>query len=70
MKRVIRVGFLHSLVRKEEKLLLSEFSRRKNVELVMLDDRVLRFDLSSSPTADVVVERSINHSRALHALRL
>jgi len=70
LKRVIRVGFLHSLVRKEEKLLLSEFSRRHNVELVMLDDRALRFDLSSSPPADVVVERSINHSRALHALRL
>ncbi len=66
----IRVGFLHSLVRKEEKLLLGEFSRRKNVELVMLDDRELCFDLSSSPSVDVVVERSINHSRALHALRL
>ena len=36
----------------------------------MLDDRVLRFDLRSGPDADVVVERSINHSRALHALRL
>ncbi len=66
----IRVGFLHSLVRKEEKLLISEFSKRKNVELVMLDDRELRFDLSSRPQIDVLVERSINHSRALHALRL
>ncbi len=66
----IRVGFLHSLVRKEEKLLLGEFSKRTNVELVMLDDRELSFDLGSSPGVDVVVERSINHSRALHALRL
>lgn len=66
----VKVGFLHSLVRKEEKLLLAEFSRRPEVELVMLDDRVLRFDLSSNPGVDVVVERSINHSRALHALRL
>ena len=66
----IRVGFLHSLVRKEEKLLITEFIKRPNVELVMLDDREMSFDLQSRPNVDVVVERSINHSRALHALRL
>ena len=66
----VKVGFLHSLIRKEEKLLLGEFAKRLNVELVMLDDRELTFDLCSGPNADVVVERSINHSRALHALRL
>ncbi len=66
----IHVGFLHSLVRKEEKLLLGEFSKRPNVELVMLDDRALQFDLQTAPQVDVIVERSINHSRALHALRL
>ena len=66
----INVGFLHSLVRKEEKLLITEFNKRKNVNLVMLDDRQLTFDLSDRPQVDVVVERSINHSRALHALRL
>ena len=66
----IRVGFLHSLVRKEEKLLITEFNKRPNVELVMLDDREMSFDLKSRPNVDVVVERSINHSRALHALRL
>ena len=36
----------------------------------MLDDRELKFDLSHKPEVDVIVERSINHSRALHALRL
>ena len=66
----MKVGFLHSLVRKEEKLLITEFSKRPNVELVMLDDRELQFDLKSRPDVDVVIERSINHSRALHALRL
>ena len=66
----VRVGFLHSLVRKEEKLLITEFSKRPNVELVMLDDREMSFNLKSRPNVDVVVERSINHSRALHALRL
>lgn len=66
----INVGFLHSLVRKEEKLLITEFNKRTNVSLHMLDDRELTFDLSKKPEVDVIVERSINHSRALHALRL
>lgn len=66
----IRVGFLHSLIRKEEKLLIGEFQKREDVELVMLDDRRLVFDLERGPRVDVVIERSINHSRALHALRL
>ncbi len=67
---LIRVGFLHSLVRKEEKLLLHAFHRHRNVEVVLLDDRTLTFDLHSGPMVDVLVERCINHSRALHALRL
>jgi [lysine-biosynthesis-protein LysW]---L-2-aminoadipate ligase len=66
----VRVGFLHSLIRKEEKLLIGEFQKRSGVELVMLDDRQLIFDLERGPEVDVVIERSINHSRALHALRL
>ncbi len=66
----ITVGFLHSLIRKEEKLLIGEFNKRRNVNLVMLDDRQLCFDLNHRPEVDVIVERSINHSRALHALRL
>ncbi len=36
----------------------------------MLDDREMTFDLTAKPEVDVIVERSINHSRALHALRL
>jgi len=66
----VRVGFLHSLIRKEEKLLIGEFEKRRDVELRMLDDRRLIFDLKQGPDVDVVIERSINHSRALHALRL
>lgn len=66
----MRIGFLHSLIRKDEKLLLDEFRNRKDVELVMLDDRQLIFDLQSRPDVDVVLERCINHSRAMHGLRL
>ena len=68
----VKVGFLHSLIRKEEKLLISEFNKRRNVSLVMLDDRRLIFHLDQETPSDldVIIERSINHSRALHALRL
>ncbi len=66
----MRIGFLHSLIRKEEKLLLDEFRKRKGVELEMLDDRKLVFDLRSRPDIDVALERSINHSRAMHGMRL
>jgi len=37
---------------------------------IMLDDRKLTFDLESVPDIDIVVERCINHSRAMHGLRL
>jgi len=67
----MRVGFLHSLVRKDEKLLLDEFAARPGVSVVMVDDREIAFTLGRrSFDFDVVVERCINHSRALHALRL
>jgi [lysine-biosynthesis-protein LysW]--L-2-aminoadipate ligase len=66
----MKVGFLHSLIRKEEKLLLDAFRAKSDVELVMLDDRKLIFDLQSRPDVDVVIERCINHSRAMHGLRL
>ena len=65
----MKIGFLHSLIRKEEKLLIEAFKQR-GVELVMLDDRKLVFDLESTLEVDVVLERCINHSRAMHGLRL
>ena len=65
------IGFLHSVIRKDEKLLIEEFSKRKNVNVVMIDDRNLIFDLKKNRfKLDAVIERSINHSRALHAIRL
>ena len=66
----MRVGFLHSLIRKDEKLLIAELRKRRDMELLFLDDRRLVFDLEARPEVDVVLERSINHSRAMHALRL
>ena len=66
----MKVGFLHSLIRKDEKLLIAEVRKRDDMELVFLDDRKLVLDLGCAPEVDIVLERSINHSRAMHALRL
>jgi len=67
----MKVGFLHSLIRKDEKLLIEEFNKREDVELVMIDDRKLIFDLKKNEfDIDVLIERSINHSRALHAIKI
>ncbi len=67
----MRVGFLHSIIRKEEKLLLDEFRKRQEVELIKIDDRQQFFDLHQNAfDLDVVVERSVNHSRAVHALKI
>ena len=54
----------------EEKLLLEAF-RERGVEVERLDDREVVFELGAPALAcEVVLERSINHSRALAALRI
>lgn len=67
----MKVAFLHSLIRKDEKLLLDEFRKKENIELIMVDDRKLTFNLGKENfDYDVLIERSINHSRALHSIIL
>jgi len=67
----MKIGFLHSILRKDEKLLLDEFRRRKEVELEKIDDRQRVFDLHENDfDYDIVVERSVNHSRAVHAMKI
>ncbi len=66
------IGMLLSRVRVEEKLLLHSFEER-GVPVTVLDDRELVFDLHGADQwrrFDVVLERCINHSRALCALRI
>jgi [lysine-biosynthesis-protein LysW]--L-2-aminoadipate ligase len=54
----------------EEKLLLHEFDRL-GVNIARYDDRTLTLDLHRpSFEADVVIERCINHLRALYTLRV
>ena len=68
----MRVGVLCSRIRIEEKLLFEALTAR-GVEYEKLDDRTLIFNLHD-PKAyqqyDVILERSINHSRALYALQI
>jgi [lysine-biosynthesis-protein LysW]--L-2-aminoadipate ligase len=67
----LKVGLLHSLVRMDEKLILEEFGKHKDVGLELVDDRQITFQLGKDRDRfdfDVVLERCINHSRALHAL--
>jgi len=66
------IGMLLSRVRVEEKLLLRSFEER-GLPVTVLDDRDLVFDLHGADQwrrFDVVLERCINHSRALYALRI
>ena len=67
----MNIGFLHSIIRMDEKLLLNELKKRNNIEVLMIDDRNLEFTLGHNNFPfNVVLERCINHSRALHSLRL
>jgi [lysine-biosynthesis-protein LysW]--L-2-aminoadipate ligase len=73
MPEPLVVGVLLSRVRVEEKLLLSALETR-NVDVVRFDDRELVLDLGNPSPAlarcDVVLERCINHLRALYTLRV
>lgn len=71
-QRPLRVGILMSRVRVEEKLLLAELDQRE-VEVVRFDDREYTLDPAHPHpglvACDVVLERCINHLRALYTLR-
>ncbi len=67
----LRVGVLLSRVRVEEKLLLTELESR-GVEIIRYDDREFTLDLTdpSMTECDVVLERCINHLRAMYTLKV
>lgn len=68
----MKIGVLYSRVRAEEKLLFEAFEAR-GIPYDKIDDREAEFDLTN-PGAwrdyDVILERCINHSRALYALKI
>ena len=67
----MRVGVMLSRVRVEEKLLFAALEKA-GVTYERIEDSVisLPFDRPAGWDYDVILERSINHTRALHALRL
>ena len=66
----MRIGVLCSRVRAEEKLLFTELERR-GLSYAKIDDREQVFDLHQREYPfDVVLERCIQHSRALYMLKI
>ncbi len=66
----MKLGVLCSIVRVEEKMIF-EALRARGVGVSIIDDRELVLDMHARAYPyDVVLERAINHSRALHTLKI
>lgn len=67
----MRLGVLLSQVRYEEKLILQAI-RRRGIEVEKIYDREVYFDLGERrfPAVELVLDRSLVHSRAEYTLRL
>jgi len=66
----VKVGILYSRIRRDEKLLLNEL-RERDHEIVKVDVRKQRFNLSDPPEVmtdvDILVDRCLATSRSLYA---
>ncbi|MDP2964796.1 MAG: lysine biosynthesis protein LysX [Pelolinea sp.] len=68
---MIRVGFLYTRLRVEEKYLLEELEGRPEVEVTRISDGEKFFDITQKPAeVDVLFERSISYSRGLYISRI
>lgn len=68
---MMRVGFVYSRIRVEEKYLLENLGARAGVEVVQINDGETFFDIAKKPfDVDVVLERSISYSRGLYITRI
>jgi len=66
----MKIGVLYSRVRVEEKLIFGILKKR-NIPYELIDDRELILDIHNNNLHyDVILERCINHSRAVNALRI
>jgi [lysine-biosynthesis-protein LysW]---L-2-aminoadipate ligase len=64
-----RLGLFYTIVRPEERSLL-EAAERRGLGIERLHDEALTFDLAAPESqANVVLNRSVSHSRALYAAR-
>ena len=68
---MLRVGFLYTRLRAEEKYLLDELEKHSDIERVRINDGDHFFDISSVPEkVDVLFERSVSYSRGLYISRI
>lgn len=68
---MIRVGFLYTRLRIEEKYLLKELEHRHEVKVLRIPDGGNFFDITQKPTdVDVLFARSISYSRGIYISRI
>jgi len=68
---MVKIGFLYTKIRLEEKLLLEELEKRPRVELVRINDGETYFDIAQKPAqVDLLFERSVSYSRGLYISRI
>lgn len=68
---MLKIGFLYSRLRAEEKYLLEELDKRPNIEIVRIKDDGRFFDITDLPEkVDVLFERSISYSRGLYISKI
>lgn len=68
---MIKVGFLYTRLRVEEKYLIDELEKRPDVEVVRINDGDRYFDIAQSPEqVDVLFERSISYSRGVYISKI
>jgi [lysine-biosynthesis-protein LysW]---L-2-aminoadipate ligase len=67
----MKIGFLFTRIRAEEKLLLEELRSRKDVEVVMINDNDEFFDISEKKyDIDILFERSMSFSRGVYISKI
>ncbi|MEW6405785.1 MAG: lysine biosynthesis protein LysX [Chloroflexota bacterium] len=68
---MLKIGFLYTRLRAEEKYLLEELEKHPDVEVIRINDGDHFFDISSLPEpVDVLFERSISYSRGLYISKI
>jgi [lysine-biosynthesis-protein LysW]--L-2-aminoadipate ligase len=68
---MIRIGFLYTRLRAEEKYLLEELENHRDVEVVRINGGDMFFDINRLPEQiDILFERSISYSRGLYISRI
>lgn len=68
---MIKVGFLFTRLRVEEKYLIDELEKRPQVEVVRINDGDRFFDIAQAPEkVDVLFERSISYSRGIYISKI